>query len=518
MNIGSIKMRYPDEIVVGILHEMRRSLVSNEEFLRNLREKTGFERVQRSHIVGWEHQHGIPVDASKPITGRPARKKVGVKVDAQFEAQIVDSLLFREVCRAESAERVEVVANAIYSYDIIRAMAKKVADEMPDGHPAKKLMFSTGWVQRFLKRNQLRRLRVTTNLSCKRPPASEIQAFLKEVQDHQQSNSLTPFDILSVDETGIFYGFGPTHQYVTRMESRAAAPTSKDRFTVVIGARGTGELLPPFIIAKCSSKANLKDPTSINKLKAKGDIFRGWLPKRWKRTVDGEAYERFYLQGPMNEIVIQHPSAWADTISTMMFLDLMIGDCRRVAVVWDNCAPHRTSAVRALAKELSIDLFYLPPNMTDRLQVVDLAINAPLKMRCRMERGKQLVSHLSMWKAERQINPTAPLQFPRSTLLDGIRVVVKAFAEKFSDSFKDGIHRTFVKVSLLPNAGGDFLPFPTHDLFTKPTVAIRSGADEPVTAAEFLCDVDIADEEEMALIDTLVGRKTFLIKPPAIIG
>jgi len=127
------------------------------------------------------------------------------------------------------------------------------------------------------------------------------------------------------------------------------------------------------------------------------------------------------------------------------------------------------------------------------------------------------MTHLSMWKAERQVNPRAPFQFPRTTLLDGIRVVVKAFAEKFSDSFKDGIRRTFVKVSMLPNAAGDFLPFATHDLLTKPPSATRSRTDDPVTAAEFLCDIDLADEDEMELvIDTLLGRKTYLIKPPAV--
>ncbi len=403
-------MRYPKAMVVEILQAMRASTLSNEEFLRTVRSRTGFERVDRAHIVGWEHQHGIPVDSSKPITGRPERKKVGVKVDAQFETEIVDTLLFKEVCRAESAEKLEVVANAMYSYDIIRATATMIAEGKPEGHPSRKLTFSNGWIQRFLKRNQLRRLRVTAELKCSRPPVADIKAFLLSFQDHQRAAGLAPFDILSVDETGIFYGFGPTHQYVTREESRASAPTSKDRFTVVIGTRGSGDLLPPFIIAKCSPKSNLKELAPINKLKAKGDLFKDWIPKRWSRIIEGVTYERGYLQGPSGEIVTVHPNAWADTTSTLMFLDLMLGGNRRAAVVWDNCAPHGTAAVKKLAADLSVDLFFLPPNMTDKLQVVDLAINGPLKTRCRMERGKQLMNHLSAWRAERQVNAAAPLQ------------------------------------------------------------------------------------------------------------
>ena len=86
-----------------------------------------------------------------------------------------------------------------------------------------------------------------------------------------------------------------------------------------------------------------------------------------------------------------------DTARLCMWFDLQLGPhyaAKRgmAALVWDNCGPHGTAAVREMAEEWGITLLPLPKNMTDVLQVMDLVVNSPVKAALRRDR-ERLLSH-----------------------------------------------------------------------------------------------------------------------------
>ena len=60
----------------------------------------------------------------------------------------------------------------------------------------------------------------------------------------------------------------------------------------------------------------------------------------------------------------------------------------KALVVWDNCGPPKTGAVQAVTAENQLTTEELPPKMTDRLQVMDLVVNGPVKAGIRCARAE----------------------------------------------------------------------------------------------------------------------------------
>ena len=84
-----------------------------------------------------------------------------------------------------------------------------------------------------------------------------------------------------------------------------------------------------------------------------------------------------------------------------MWADTCLKNVGRKLVIWDNCGPHKVDAVRAVFKEHGIAVVELPPNMTDRLQVIDLVTNGPLKSGMRRKRVSDLYDYMVTWRSKR---------------------------------------------------------------------------------------------------------------------
>jgi hypothetical protein len=163
----------------------------------------------------------------------------------------------------------------------------------------------------------------------------------------------------------------------------------------------------------------------------------------------------------------------------------------RQLIIWDNCGCHCTAQVQAYMHQQGVANALLPPNMTDRLQVMDLVTNAPLKSGIRRARCEALFDYLQEWKinrleeltkpeAERNLPPFAP---PKPTLATGLTTMLNVLRTNLTTArYKAGTHtaialaattdaataiagmaKTFVKACQLPNEHGKFHTYISHE-------------------------------------------------------
>ena len=81
------------------------------------------------------------------------------------------------------------------------------------------LKFSKMWVGGLLRRNALRRRRITASEKVLPDPAA-VQAQMSQIQQTIEDDNYTPAEIISADETGVFYGAAPKHLVVPGACSR----------------------------------------------------------------------------------------------------------------------------------------------------------------------------------------------------------------------------------------------------------------------------------------------------------
>jgi hypothetical protein len=116
--------------------------------------------------------------------------------------------------------------------------------------------------------------------------------------------------------------------------------------------------------------------------------------------------------------------------------------------------------------------------MTDRLQVMDLVVNGPLKAFIRASRCSALLEYFKGWRirmdaqalrphAEREYPPFAP---PKPTLASGLRTLRNACSVALvTPKFKAGMERAFIKVGLMVNPETDvFRTYISHTNASSP--------------------------------------------------
>jgi hypothetical protein len=241
------------------------------------------------------------------------------------------------------------------------------------------------------------------------PPVSVVRERMAAIQQVIEDGGYEPCDIISADETGIFFGAQPKNQYVPEGARRGSAPGSNDmaRFTAMMWGTADGTMQAPFIIIKCTVKGPDLCSSRVlgNLMLTEGfHATNGWTKEVWTRsitlTVRGREqvimYRRPYLVHRDGCVITVHHNAWMDSAGLAMWADVQVGPWATAnggnkLIVWDNCGPHGVAAVGAVFGERGIRTEALPPRMTSRLQVMDLVVNGPLKpairrgARCRVD-------------------------------------------------------------------------------------------------------------------------------------
>lgn len=163
---------------------------------------------------------------------------------------------------------------------------------------------------------------------------------------------------------------------------------------------GDGEMGPPYGIIKCSvTGVDLTSAKVLSSLHKESGFTaeEGWSLKVWERelslqkkgakkgTLETKTHRRPYLIHEESlEIITCQVKAWMDTPGICMWHEVQVipwaaRRTGRVLVVWDNCGPHKTEAVKAaFMRARGHKQVELPPKMTDILQAPPPQCRTPL--------------------------------------------------------------------------------------------------------------------------------------------
>jgi hypothetical protein len=528
------------------------------EATREINATTGFGTVVRSLVDYYKKRRA---------SGEP-RKPPGPHPQAEFEKYVIDSLLFLSVNHINNEDQAEVVGNVMHSYEVIREMAS-IAQKEPRwalDESVQALKFSNNWIHKCLSRNGLRRRKITTDDKFQRPDPEEVRPIMQQIQQKIKELGLGLEDVVNADETGVFFATQPTHQYVPAGCPRASAAEGDNnrRYTVLLWASADGVMHEPFGVLGCAMKgADLSGSRILTKMMKKTKdgqppVFDPdeWDYGVWARrvalTLNGKAtnleYHRPFVRSrTTNAVFTIHPKAWMDSVGLVMWAELQLGPWarsgsdadghgrRRRLLVWDNCGAHKVEAVVSAVSSYGIEVANLPPKMTDRLQVMDLCVNRPLKACLRRARCRELLREFLIWRADwaardaggghgaaasaSEVHLPAPhFEPPPPNASSGIRGLLSAMPHFASEEMRECIARKFVAVGLAPDPqfGGAFRQYTGASLRVEESdlrgILVSDIAAPlevaPVTASEVQAEseVDLEDGGEGATSDSLVEQ------------
>jgi len=246
MMIGRKRRRFNREEVANICNtlEMLQKDGCGRATVSMVQNVTGITTLSRSMLHRWK-------------TAGPTRK-VGRKVNVEFEQAVLGEVLYTTLERVDAQEKAAVVvANVCYSHNIVKVAAAK-AKELPafkDDLVVRGLQFTRPWVKGWLRRNAMRRRRVTAQ--TKELPAPDVvQKRMEEIQHTILEGGFDARQVINGDETGMLFGEPPRYQYVPENAERGTTPEAdeRSRFTCFLAGNAAGEMLPTFSILKCASR------------------------------------------------------------------------------------------------------------------------------------------------------------------------------------------------------------------------------------------------------------------------
>jgi len=207
--------------------------MSDADAAKKVRLINGFEKLKAQQIKRWRE-----AAAQEERTGKRAKRGGGRKVNAAFETAVLDELIYTSLEKVQDKETAVVQANVAFSNLMIVRAAEKVRGypTFKDDPKVRALKFSKMWVGGLLRRNALRRRRITASEKVL-PDLAAVQAEMSQIQQTIEADNYTPAEIISADETGVFYGAAPTYQVVPSDAARATAPEADEKACREPGAR-----------------------------------------------------------------------------------------------------------------------------------------------------------------------------------------------------------------------------------------------------------------------------------------
>jgi hypothetical protein len=442
----------------------------------------GFKGVSASSLREWCKPGGC-----EDRTGQGVGRKTVAGPD--FDVAVLSKLIVTKIDPETST--MSVKANVASSYDIVRtaAMEVRTQDKWKNNIGVQNLQFEDTWVIRWMRDMGLTRLRVTSESKTNLPSVEEVRQHMKTIQKKIDEGGYSDDDVFNPDETATRPGASPLYQLqFPNMRGAAINPNSMLRFTTMLAGSAAGNMLPSFNIIKCTIRQTTKTVSTASSSRGRkvsnfGDLssstildslqnkagFRnrdGWTKGSWTSTlslkVNGEnspslrKYVRPYLIHSVTGTVITiHNQAWMDSVGLCMWAELVVkpwAKGKKKLMVWDNCPSHCVPEVIAVFKKINVEVDFLPKNMTDKLQPMDLAVNAALKARMRKLRGEHLYQQVQKYNESRtsaDFIPSPP------TITDGLNMVMDATSGLFQEEkFKKNLSNTFYKVGLAKQDGG----------------------------------------------------------------
>jgi len=210
---------------------------------------------------------------------------------------------------------------------------------------------TTRWVDRFLGRHPDLTLRMANPIKRARAKVSreEVQDFITHWE--KTIEGVPPSNIFNYDETNLKDDPGAQKcifrkgtKYCEKVQN-----TSKSATSIMFCGSADGKMLPPMVVYKAAN-----------------------------------VYERWKAGGPKGAEYSCSKSGWFDSFQFQRwFFKIMLPAANRLpgkkVILGDNLASHLNKEVIDACKKYDIAFCCLPPNSTDKLQPLDVAIFGPLK-------------------------------------------------------------------------------------------------------------------------------------------
>ncbi|CAB5349997.1 unnamed protein product [Rhizophagus irregularis] len=223
----------------------------------------------------------------------------------------------------------------ILSDAILIEKAKLLANELEI--PQETLQFSNRWLQKFKERNSIRQVKLHGEAN-----SADENAIAEALPLLQNKCAEYPPDrIYNMNETGLFYQLEPDRTLATKWLS--GRKKSKERLSVALCANADrSHKLPPLIIGKYANPRCFKNVNIGNLPMSYRNNAKAWM----LATIFQEWLQEFDYQ-----VSIKH-------------------DKQRVLLLLDNCTSHK---INNLVLE-NVEVYFLPPNTTSKLQPMDSGI------------------------------------------------------------------------------------------------------------------------------------------------
>lgn len=234
---------------------------------------------------------------------------------------------------------------------LIKEQAKRLQEMMNEELPSnqkKNLKFSDGWLSNFQRRSNLRSLKCHGESGDADDGA--IKEALPEIRRFLQIYNAD--DIFNADEFGHFYCMAPDRTIA--MERLPGLKKEKVRLTYLACCNATGSEKIPLM---CIGKAN--------------------KPRCFKKKSGAELGFDYYSNGRAR---MTTPLFFAWLLRFSSFIT-RTNPNRKVALLLDNCSPHGSKD--SLPPLDNVEVYFLPPNTTSKIQPMDAGIIAAVKVKYR---------------------------------------------------------------------------------------------------------------------------------------
>ena len=229
------------------------------------------------------------------------------------------------------------------------------------------------WAQRLLQRMNLVKRKGTTTVKVLPSDFEKLEKqFLSDIRSIVAMEDIPKQLIINWDQTGMKYVPVSNWTFEEKGTKRVeiAGLDDKRQITVLLSCTRDGKLLPTQVIYAGKTPACLP----------KGDI-----PTDWYLTYSENHWANEHtMMGYLHNILLPYINA--------MRVDLKLSKTQTAVVIFDTFKGQTTQTFLDTLKENNILVVEIPPNCTDRLQPLDLAVNKPLK-----DQMKQQFHH---WYAE----------------------------------------------------------------------------------------------------------------------
>lgn len=238
--------------------------------------------------------------------------------------------------------------------------------------------YSSGWLEKFKKRNGIRRLKSSGEKEC----ADYVSAtmFVEDLKEYIQKEKLTSEQIYNADETSLFWKCLPQYSLACGSErSIEGYKESKERITALLCANAAGTHKCKLMIIGRSAK-----PRALKNVKS--------LPVIYKSNKRAWVTQQIFLEWFNNNFVPE--------VREHMEQSGFERNCK-ILLLLDNCPAHPD--VDAMMSE-NVVVKYIPPNCTSLIQPMDQGVIRSFKCNYRKSIVQKLLCANSRHEFVKSLN------------------------------------------------------------------------------------------------------------------